>query len=157
METENEISPQQCSMWKECNDMICPMDQGKEKRIWYAEKGFEEDVCNNPEYRNNFAVRNQKKLKRFNPSGYFTYQMLNRDIIIRKGITGIDPDVPETVYDRGQKTIDKLYEDREQSWIAEHSGFTAEQKQQARERGMKNIEALKPYHFKKKAVDPDRK
>ena len=77
--------------------------------------------------------------------GYFTYEMLNRRIIIRNGIAGIDPDVSEAVDLRGQKAVDNLYRDREESWFNAHPEITDEQIEKKRISAMKGTEALKKY------------
>jgi hypothetical protein len=57
-------------------------------------------------------VITQKKLTKKNASGYFTYAMLDRDMIIKKGVKGIDPDVPESVERKGQHAVEALYTER---------------------------------------------
>jgi hypothetical protein len=38
-------------------------------------------------------VQNQRKIKRHGGvEGYFTFEMLDREIVVRRGIHGIDPD-----------------------------------------------------------------
>ena len=138
---------EECIYWKRgCNNQICPMLKDKSKLIWYSD----EDVCNNPDYKNELTVINQKKLKKKNAKGYFTYEMLNRNFIIKKGIEGIDPDVPSSIDLKGQKAVDKLYADREKAWFNSHLGLTYDQIKRKRITGMKNIEALKRHSEVKK-------
>jgi len=40
-------------------------------------------------------MKAQRKLSRVAAGGYFTVEMLNRLVVIRKGITGLDPNLPE--------------------------------------------------------------
>ncbi|AAT42938.1 hypothetical protein [Picrophilus oshimae] len=133
---------EECIYWKRgCNNQICPMLNDNSRYIWYSD----EDTCSNPEYRNNIVVINQKKLKKKNAPGYFTYNMLNRNFVIKKGITGIDPDVPDSIDSKGQKSVDKLYNDREESWFKEHPELTREQIEKNRKLALKGSEALKKY------------
>ena len=99
---------------KGCNNMLCPMLS--EPGIWYSE----EDLCLNREYRNDPVVINQKKLKKKHPEGYFTSEMLSRRLVIRSGISGIDPDVPSSIDMKGQSAVDNLYLDREKQWTESH-------------------------------------
>jgi|AADL01.1.fsa_nt_gi hypothetical protein len=99
---------------KGCNNMLCPMLSNL--GIWYSE----EDVCRNPRYKDDIVVINQKKLKKRNPGGYFTRDMLSKKFIIRSGISGIDPDVPPSIDARGQAAVDGLYIKREKLWNTAH-------------------------------------
>ena len=133
---------EKCTFWQRgCNNQVCPMVKDNSRYIWYSE----EDTCSNPEYKDELTVINQKKLKKKKAQGYFTYEMLNMRIVVKKGISGIDPDVPEAVDIRGQKAVDKLYKDREDAWFNAHQEITDEQIEKKRITGMKNIEALRRY------------
>jgi len=103
---------------KGCNNMLCPMLSNP--GIWYAE----DDICLNPEYKNNIVVINQKKLKEKHPYGYFTRDMLSKKLVIRSGISGIDPDVPPSIDTMGQAAVDKLYMEREKQWNKAHPGIS---------------------------------
>ena len=138
---------QKCTFWQRgCNNQICPMLKDNSRYIWYSE----EDACNNPEYKDELTVINQKKIKKKKAEGYFNFEMLNRRFVVKKGIAGIDPDVPESVDLRGQKAVDNLYREREESWFNAHPEITDEQIEKRRITGMKNIEALKRYSEGKK-------
>ena len=139
LKTEDPMPYLKCPYYDRCEDQICPMDPLSNSRIWYADEG----LCLNPEFKKDKAVMTQKKLAKKNPPGYFTHGMLNREIVVRKGIAGIDPDVPETVDKRGQKAIDSLYAERERAWIASHPEITPEQKEKMRSKGMMGIEAIR--------------
>ena len=109
-EQENE----KCTFYQRgCNNQICPMVKDNSRYIWYSD----EDTCSNPEYKDELTVVNQKNLKKKKAPGYFNFEMLNRKFVIKKGIEGIDPDVPEAVDLRGQKAVDQLYRDREEAWF----------------------------------------
>ena len=140
--TQREPAPYtKCPYYDRCENQICPMDPLRHRRIWYAD----ESQCLNPEYKNDRAVMAQKKLAKKKPPGYFTYGMLNRDIVIRKGITGIEPDIPESVDRKGQNAIDSLYAERERAWIATHPEITPEQREKMRIHGLKGAEVLNEY------------
>ena len=130
-----------CPFYEKCEVQVCPMDPMRDSRIWYADEG----PCPNPDFKDHKAVINQKKLSKRHAPGYFTHAMLNRDIIVKVGIQGIDPDIPDTVERRGQKAIDSLYTEREQAWIQGHPELTAEQRAKMKTQGMAGIEALKRY------------
>ena len=130
-----------CPFYEKCEVQVCPMDPMRDSRIWYSDEG----PCLNPDFKDHKAVINQKKLSKRHAPGYFTYAMLNRDIIVKAGIQGIDPDIPDTVERRGQKAIDSLYVEREQAWIQGHPELTAEQRAKMKTQGMAGMEALKRY------------
>ena len=133
---------QKCTFWQRgCNNQICPMLKDNSRYIWYSE----EDACNNPEYKDELTVINQKKIKKKKAEGYFNFEMLNRRFVVKKGIAGIGPDVPEAVDLRGQKAVDNLYREREESWFNAHPEITDEQIEKKRISAMKGTEALKKY------------
>ena len=133
---------QKCTFWQRgCNNQICPMLKDNSRYIWYSE----EDTCNNPEYKDELTVINQKKIKKKKAEGYFNFEMLNRRFVVKKGIAGIEPGVPEAVGLRGQKAVDNLYREREESWFNAHPEITDEQIEKKRISAMKGTEALKKY------------
>lgn len=139
---EQEQRPfESCPFYERCESQICPMDPSKAERTWYTDEG----PCLNPDYRNEQSIINQKKLTKKQASGYFTFEMLNRDIIIRKGIQGIDPDVPESVDRRGQSAVDSYYREKELSWLSDHPQLTEEQREKMKLKAAKGIEALNRY------------
>ena len=71
--------------------------------------------------------------------------MLNRDIVVKKGIQGIDPDIPGSVERKGQNVIESLYREREESWLKGHPEITMQQRRRMKEEGMKRSDALKRY------------
>jgi hypothetical protein len=140
--TSTEAMPfKACPYFDRCEDQVCPMDPNNQDMIWYSNEG----PCFNPEFKENLSVINQKKLSKKNAQGYFTFEMLNRDIIIRRGIQGIDPDVPEAIEKRGQEAIDSLYRNRKQAWIRDHPELTEEQREKMRLKAAIGIEALNKY------------
>jgi len=86
------MKAEDCKSYIKCNASICPLDKDSlENCIWYPD----EDICNkihSPRW-----IKTQKKIRKKcqNTDTYFTYTMLNRNIIIKKGIEGLDPDKKE--------------------------------------------------------------
>lgn len=117
----------QCKKFDSCGAPLCPLDKGSlEHGIWYSD----EESCESVEFRMMPWVKRQRKInKKATNDKYFTYGMLDRDIIIRKGIEGIDADRDEA----SQLTI----------WLKNHEGMkairviTTEQKQRLVEEGKK--------------------
>ena len=130
-----------CPLYDRCNAPLCPMDPSIGLRIWYSD----EDVCTRTMYKDNQAVITQKKIAKKGAEGYFTYGMLNRDIIVKKGIQGVDPEMPTPAERRGQSLIDGIYQEREEAWKKAHPELTKKQKAKMREEGMKRAESLKRY------------
>jgi hypothetical protein len=85
---------EKCPYFDSCNASICPLDENKEKSIWYSD----EAICKNPEYSGLEFIITQKKIAKVNKThsvnGYFTLKMLNQKIIVRSGIQGINEDTP---------------------------------------------------------------
>jgi hypothetical protein len=84
----------ECPFFNSCNAPICPLDENKEKAIWYSN----EAICKNTEYSDLDFIITQKKITKVNKTrsvkGYFTFKMLNQKIIVRSGIQGINEDTP---------------------------------------------------------------
>jgi len=84
----------QCRRYDTCNAPLCPMDEHSLKHcIWYPD----EDICSLRANSSILWIQNQKKIKKKagRVDRYFTFEMLNRDFTIRKGIEGLDPDQSE--------------------------------------------------------------
>jgi len=82
-----------CKSFIKCSAPICPLDQESLKNcIWYSD----EDICNRSP--SPLWIKQQKKIvkKCKNPDSYFTFEMLNRNFIVGKGIEGLDPDKEES-------------------------------------------------------------
>ncbi|PMP83843.1 MAG: hypothetical protein C0175_01085 [Caldisericum exile] len=112
-----------CPYFEKCDAPICPMDPSKERAVWYPD----EEICRNREFGDLDLIISQKKIARLNRrhevQGIFTYNMLNRPLIIRKGISGLseDQDLDETA--KSEKT-----------WIQKHRGMSKELKNSLGER-----------------------
>ena len=95
-----------CKYFDECSAPMCPRDVGAAKTAWFVD----EPVCrlhDVPEW-----VKRQRKIARTDideKAGCFTLPMLERDCMIKKGITGIDPD-----------GTDSEREAAEKAWLEKH-------------------------------------
>ena len=104
------MTNEECPFFLFCNAPLCPLYnfQG----IWYAD----EEICKNPEYSNLDVIKNQKKISKINKrhevQGLFTFNMLNRSIIVKKGISGISED----------QDFDDIAKS-EKAWIKKHKGI----------------------------------
>ncbi len=113
------MRPEDCKFFAYCSASICPMDLAFKNKIWLS--GETEEICRNPDFSNMQFIITQKKIKRVLKKGnkerdnYFTYEMLNRDIVVKSGIRGIPLDPPDTI-----NNPDKWYKSKERKWIANH-------------------------------------
>ena len=57
---------------------------------WFAD----EEICTHPSYKNELCYKNQRKIARTarDSETFFTAAMLDREIIIKSGLRGLDPD-----------------------------------------------------------------
>ncbi|MCL5874260.1 MAG: hypothetical protein M1161_02840 [Candidatus Thermoplasmatota archaeon] len=110
-------------------------------RVWSPEENEYDEVCRNPEFTNLQFVKTQKKVARLvhnheeDRDDFFTFEMLNRDIVVKTGIRGI-PEPFESIND-----TTKWYSAREKKWISAHpekKQLSVEEIEKRRER-MKSI------------------
>ena len=82
-----------CTLFESCLAPLCPLDPSSLKGIWYPD----EEICRSRSQGGRPWIKSQRRLARVAGSGagYFTLEMLGRLVVIRKGITGLDPDIPE--------------------------------------------------------------
>lgn len=80
-----------CTLYETCNTPLCPLDGRSLNGIWYPD----EEICRSRVHGNLSWMKAQRKLSRVAAGGYFTVEMLNRLVVIRKGITGLDPNLLE--------------------------------------------------------------
>jgi len=82
-----------CTLYETCNTPLCPLDGSSLNGIWYPD----EEICRSRVHGNLPWMKAQRKIAKSanQMSGYFTLAMLNRNCIIRPGITGLDPNEPE--------------------------------------------------------------
>jgi len=118
--------PQNCRQWDKCSAPLCPLDDNKVHIIWYPD----EEICHSRTHRQGLKwIENQRKVRKKAKSTdtYFTLEMLDRDFIVKAGITGIDPD---------SKDPEKEYK----QWFVSHPEQTAEQKQKKQEQAKENFQ-----------------
>jgi hypothetical protein len=82
---------EECTSHLGCSASMCPLDPPLKEVCWYPE----EKIC-----RRNFPpdwVKIQKKIKKKTRSlnTYYTFEMLNRNCIVKGGMVGLDADRPE--------------------------------------------------------------
>jgi len=77
-----------------CSAPLCPEEKlSLEQEIFYPD----EEICHKKDYGRLEWIKAQRKIKRkAKDDTYFTYEMLNRKCIIRKGIKGLNPMKAET-------------------------------------------------------------
>ena len=107
----------ECPYFDTCNAPICPLDENKEKAIWYSD----EAICKNRDFSNLDFIKTQKKISKLNKKhsvyGFFTFKMLNRSLIVKKGLEGLNE---ESDFNKLRKY--------EQNWILRHKGISIELK-----------------------------
>jgi len=114
-------SPKDCRFFHTCSASLCPLDPDVSKRIWLPEENDTYEICRNPEFADLQFVITQKKIRRVlrnrkqERDDYFTYEMLNRNFIVRPGIRGIQSDPPENV-----KNSMAWYAKKEKAWLKRH-------------------------------------
>ena len=71
-----------------CGAPLCPLFRNIGE--WFPD----EEICSHPDYRNEQCYRNQRKIGQRSQdfSTYFIAVMLDRDLVIKVGIRGLDPD-----------------------------------------------------------------
>lgn len=89
-EVKEITKPEDCPKWDTCSAPICPLGDNKQNYIWYPD----EEICSKhkPQF-----VKTQKKIvkKTKDINKYFTFDMLNRDMVVTGGMVGLDPDKEE--------------------------------------------------------------
>ena len=111
------MKAKECLYFDSCNAPICPLDENKEKAIWYSD----EAICKNRKFSNLDFIKTQKKISKLNKKyeviGFFTFKMLNRSLIVKKGLEGLNE---ESDFNKLRKY--------EQNWILRHKGISNELK-----------------------------
>ena len=87
------MSQHDCHRYELCCAPICPLDEDRAEAMWYPI----EDICSSHKISPKpIWILNQRKIARKCPNGkkeYFVLTMLDRRIIIKKGIRGLSPEV----------------------------------------------------------------
>jgi len=122
------------SHWERCPANICADDpegpEGMALRTWYAD----EPICTSVKAKGILWWRTQRKIRRlvsrgFDVPGIFTFAMLNRRLVVRPGICGLDPELNDP--------------DAERRWISAHLGLSDAQREALAERGRRASKSLK--------------
>jgi len=114
-------TPKECKYFHTCSADLCPLDPEVSKKIWLPIESDTGGICRNPEFAGLQFIITQKKIRRAlrNKIGerddYFTFKMLNRNIIVRPGIRGTPSDPPENVKDSMA-----WYARKEKAWLTKH-------------------------------------
>ena len=121
---ENEIDkkegPESCKFFDSCSASLCPLDPRLKEMLWCPEENDSDGICKNREFAGLQFVRTQKRIaratrnKRRERDDYFSFEMLNRNIVVKSGIWGI-PDPPDTI-----KNPMRWYSDKEKKWTDSH-------------------------------------
>ena len=120
----------ECNFFSECNAPICPLDESSMTNgVWFCD----EDICKRRDF-NLIWIKNQKKIKKkcLDNTDLFTVNMLDRKIIVKKGIRGINPDKYSILH--------------EQKWISIHpekKDLSEEEKSKIRDRFLNSIQTGK--------------
>jgi len=80
-----------CSVVESCDAPLCPLKKDTQNGIvWFSD----EKICGNREFLKLLWVKQQKKIARKckDKNTYFTFAMLNKNYIVKSGITGLNPD-----------------------------------------------------------------
>ncbi|MEM3771722.1 MAG: hypothetical protein QXW80_05385 [Candidatus Micrarchaeia archaeon] len=121
------MKPVDCLLYDKCECPLCPLEDGPVS-VWYSE----DDICKNPQFQ--VITNSMKKLKRKEAQGYFTLEMLNRDFIVRRGIKGLNPSLPDPIRDPSRE-----YKRREERWLRKHPEISKQKIESMRERGKKSL------------------
>lgn len=116
-----------CNFTDVCNAPLCPLDaESIVSGIWFPD----EEICRSRIGSNLMWVKTQKKIqkKAVNDDKYFTASMMDRNIVVKRGILGLDPN--------------KATPEDEIAWIEKHPGkkaLTEEEKNVLREHFKKHV------------------
>ena len=91
-----------CNLYEKCSAPLCPLDGQINKRLWFPD----EEICRARWAQTLSWIQAQKKIKKRarDTSRYFTLTMLSQNCRIKKGIMGLNPDMPvETEGERLEK------------------------------------------------------
>ena len=112
--------PESCKFFDSCSASLCPLDLRVKEMQWCPEENDSDGICKNREFTGLQFIRTQKRIaratrnKRRGRDDYFSFKMLNRNIVVKSGIWGM-PDPPDTI-----KDPEKWYSDKERKWILNH-------------------------------------
>ena len=113
-------SYQDCRMFEECDAPMCPLDPKLSRKVWFPD----EDICTSRKFGPGLKwIENQRKIrkKKSDPSLCFTFEMLDRAFIVKKGIVGVSPD-------------SKDFQGDVRKWFKQRPTITSEQAEKMRAR-----------------------
>lgn len=86
-----ELKAKDCNKFDNCSAPICPMD---EQSMKFSVFMADEEVCSNETYRHLPWVTRQRKIAKVvrDHDTIYTYRMLQRECVMGRAMTGIDPD-----------------------------------------------------------------
>ena len=117
-----------CNKFDSCSAPLCPLDEHSMRHvIWYSD----EEVCVSLAHRGLPWGKAQRRIVKAgaDPSRYFTFEMLNRGCVIRRGITGLDPDQPEELQLKRWMKVHPPAQKRELSERQKHALMEGRKKQ----------------------------
>jgi len=92
MNKVEKIRPDQCRHFDSCSAPLCPLDVKHLKvGIWYPD----EDICRLKTSPNWKKIQKKIAKKTKDKNTYYTYEMLNRNCRVGRGMVGLNPDKPE--------------------------------------------------------------
>lgn len=141
MSMNKDTKMEDCKFYEDCSAPICPMTEDNSQYIWYPD----EDICRNKTYADCQWIKTQKKIQKVatNVETYYTMKMLNRNIVVKDSITGLDPDKIEGSNEDQLKRIeDKHIKD----WLDKHPEITTELKD-IKSKTMKKINVEKSHRL----------
>ena len=104
----NDAAAKDCKHDDSCNAPICPLDEkSTSKCIWYPD----EEICHSRKFASMMFIQKQRLVakREGEETKYFTFEMLNRNIVVKQGIIGIDPDQEIESANRAER-----------KWISDH-------------------------------------
>jgi hypothetical protein len=114
-------NPKDCKFYQDCSSNLCPLDPEMKSKVWCPEENSYDEICRNSEFAGLQFVRTQKKIARKvrthkgERDDYFTFEMLNRNIMVKSSIRGVPNDSPDTMKDSF-----KWHSEKENLWLLRH-------------------------------------
>ena len=134
--------PESCKFFDSCSANLCPLDPRLKEMLRCPEENELDSICKNREFAGLQFIRTQKRMasatrnKKHERNDYFSFEMLNRNIVVRSGIEGI-PEPPDSIRD-----YEKWYSDKGRKWIESHPEISRERREAMRALGLKSIKLI---------------
>ena len=97
--------PESCKFFDSCSASLCPLDPRVKEMQWCPEENDTDGICKNREFAGLQFIRTQKKIARISRKqnedrdDFFTFEMLNRNIMVKLLIQGVPNDPPDSIKD----------------------------------------------------------